>query len=100
MTPEYLSQQRLWDREYQRRRRMQNKDWKTADSLAYQKLNPEKRAAHRVVYTAIKQGKLIKEPCTRCGLDPAQAHHPDYSKPLEVVWLCPSHHKLEHLSRV
>lgn len=27
-----------------------------------------------------------------------QAHHDDYSKPLEVRWLCPSHHKLHHLN--
>jgi hypothetical protein len=32
-----------------------------------------------------------------CGTqDRVQAHHEDYSRPLDVVWLCPTHHKARH----
>jgi len=40
--------------------------------------------------------KLKKKPCSVCGEPLAHAHHPDYAKPTEVVWLCPLHHRQEH----
>ncbi len=57
--------------------------------------NKIKRAAHVIVGNAIKYGQLTKAPCVVCG-GKAQAHHENYSKPLEVVWLCPEHHKERH----
>lgn len=53
--------------------------------------NPEKRKAHNAVHTALKSGKLIKQTCY-CGESKVEAHHKDYSKPLEVTWLCKKHH--------
>lgn len=43
----------------------------------------------------LKRGKIIRQPCRDCGAE-AQMHHPDYSKPLEVIWLCREHHLAEH----
>lgn len=60
------------------------------------KLYPEHQQARMKVYQAIKRGKLSKLPCRICGEVKAQAHHNDYSKPLEVVWLCIKHHKELH----
>lgn len=40
---------------------------------------------------AVKMGKLIKLPCF-CGELKVHAHHTDYTKPLEVMWLCQKHH--------
>jgi hypothetical protein len=60
--------------------------------------NPKKRAAHDAVRNAIRSGQLIPWPCCavpECDRAP-EAHHPDYDKPLSVVWLCPSHHKEVH----
>jgi ribosomal protein S27AE len=54
--------------------------------------HPERRKAHRVVFVAVRNGSLKKEPCEVCGSTTVQAHHEDYSKPLEVMWLCRIHH--------
>jgi len=58
--------------------------------------NPAKHAAHITVATAIKRGKLNKQPCEVCGSSNVHAHHDDYTKHLEVRWLCPKHHKEAH----
>ncbi|ARG95504.1 hypothetical protein B1T50_04685 [Mycobacterium kansasii] len=58
--------------------------------------NPEKRRAHRKVELAIKAGRMASQSCQVCGDAKSQAHHDDYSKPLEVVWLCALHHKARH----
>ena len=44
---------------------------------------------------AVKQGKILQKPCVVCGKK-AQAHHPDYTKPLKVLWLCSAHHGQLH----
>ena len=43
----------------------------------------------------LRKGALKREPCVECGA-PAEMHHPDYAKPLEVVWMCRPHHLLFH----
>ncbi len=58
-------------------------------------VNPEKRRAHYTVSNAIRDGRMRRAPCEVCGAK-AQAHHHDYSKPLEVRWLCAAHHAEEH----
>ena len=52
--------------------------------------------AREAVHCAIKSGRLKKQPCIVCGAK-AEAHHSDYSKPLDVDWLCRKHHALWHL---
>ncbi len=44
--------------------------------------------------------KLPKQPCEVCGNEKAQAHHPDYRKPIDVKWLCFKHHREEHGQKV
>ena len=56
---------------------------------------PERKNAQGKVYTAVKSGRLVRLPCFVCG-DNAEAHHPDYSRPLDVVWLCSPHHRHAH----
>ena len=50
----------------------------------------------RMVYLARKLGILVKQPCQRCGDPKSLAHHEDYSRPLEVTWLCTPCHGLRH----
>ena len=63
----------------------------------YTQRHPEKVASHRIVRRAIMLGELVRQACETCGIDPAQAHHEDYSKPLDVVWLCKKHHEARHV---
>jgi hypothetical protein len=55
----------------------------------------KRRANDRVSY-AVRVGKLKRQPCVICGSLNTYAHHPDYSRPLVVVWLCPLHHSHIH----
>lgn len=52
--------------------------------------------AHDAVRSATKRGLLVRQPCEVCGDTKAEAHHCDYSKPLDVMWLCRLHHKKWH----
>ena len=56
----------------------------------------EAQAAHRAVFKAVADGELSREWCEVCGEVEVEAHHDDYSRPLDVRWLCRRHHKLWH----
>lgn len=63
----------------------------------WQMRNGEKRKAHILVGNAIRDGRLVRQPCERCGGDEnIHAHHEDYSKPLDVTWLCNPCHAQRH----
>lgn len=56
----------------------------------YYKRNPLKYKARYTVRNAIVSGKIIKPKiCSVCGSNSKiEAHHNDYRKPLEIIWLC------------
>lgn len=56
----------------------------------------QKLSARGIVRNRIYRGTMIKMPCEKCGDKNSHAHHDDYSKPLDVRWLCPIHHKETH----
>lgn len=62
----------------------------------WREIHPEQYLAKLAVKAALKVGRLVKQPCSVCGDPKGQAHHPDYSAPLEVVWLCDAHHRQAH----
>ncbi len=81
-------------REYDRARGSR----KTIDDLrAYRNANPNKYKAHSLVSYHKKKGNLVPQPCEVCGAtEHIHAHHDDYSKPLNVRWLCAAHHQEWH----
>jgi ribosomal protein S27AE len=63
--------------------------------------NPEsarlKDNAWKKIQREIARGNINPQPCARCGAFPdVHAHHEDYSKPLDVIWLCPPCHMQHH----
>lgn len=64
----------------------------------YSALSPEQKMktnARAYVNAYQRRGKITKQPCSKCGNEKSEKHHPDYSKPLEIMWLCRKCH-LEH----
>lgn len=56
-----------------------------------------KRAVNIMVSNAIRNGKLTPEKCWWCGSEEhIHAHHEDYTKPLEIMWLCRDCHGRRH----
>lgn len=66
--------------------------------------NPEKAAARKTVQRALRSGRLERGACFVCGRvhgDPLrdggtvkiEGHHDDYTRPLDVRWVCTEHHR-------
>lgn len=57
---------------------------------AYNERNPLKHKARTALANAVSRGQIIKpDACQECGRSSAlHGHHDDYSKPLDVRWLC------------
>lgn len=66
----------------------------------YREANPDKHAAHQAVTRALKRGELERRPCAVCGSSSVEGHHHDYTRPLEVTWLCKRHHLDAHGGRL
>lgn len=66
----------------------------------YRKNFPYKVSCHQKIFHAIRKGLLIKLPCVKCGNQKSSAHHNDYTKPLDVIWLCHTCHMDLHRSLV
>ena len=59
--------------------------------------NP-KVMARQLLRNAVYRKSIVKpSACTSCGEEKrVEGHHKDYSKPLEVTWLCRGCHNREH----
>ena len=65
-----------------------NRLWRAEDK--------RRQSAHNAVKRAMVSGKLVRMPCERCGNQKSLAHHEDYDKKLDVMWLCQPCHKQRH----
>lgn len=75
-----------------------NNRWIKQDGKPW--FDAEDRRAHKrfqrhVRTTSNPRGRIHRETCfvKGCGLE-AEAHHPDYTKPFLVLWVCTSHHRM------
>ena len=82
-------------REYDKRRgNRQTKEYRDWYRATY----PRKCSARTAVGNAVRDGYLFPQPCEECGnVDNIHAHHDDYSKQLDVRWLCAACHKAWHM---
>lgn len=55
-----------------------------------------KRSARSKVRRALLRGEITVGKCERCDEKKTHAHHDDYGKPLDIRWLCPTHHQQLH----
>lgn|SRR3990167_4312929 len=72
---------RRWLREYNRKKRLKF---------------PDRYKAVQKLDNAVRDGRIKRKKCKLCGSKIVQGHHPDYSKPFDVIWLCPEHHREIH----
>lgn len=89
-------------RDRRRRLRAGDKSYIQANR-EYRLANPEKTHARNLLQSAVRHGKLLKSQFCQLCLVPTrlEGHHEDYSKPLEVVWLCRfCHASIEGTSRL
>lgn len=73
------------------------KTWKSDYQQRYRAKYKDRYKAHTAVLMAVRTGGLTPQPCQDCGqLDNTEAHHEDYSKPMEIIWLCFRCHRIRH----
>lgn len=72
------------------------KGGKLAASQRYSKKNKLKQCCRQITRGAIGLGWIERKPCEVCGNPAAQIHHPDYSQPFLVYFLCRKHHLEAH----
>ena len=82
-----------------------NGNWKGGISKNNYRYTKRFRDKYRIKYlaqcilqTAVKRGKIKRLPCIVCNNIKSEAHHYDYNKPLDVIWLCDKHHKEKHMA--
>lgn len=89
---ENIEKIRKYDRD-----RFQNDEKRRAYAISsmaeHRKKHPDRYRARTALNNAVRDNKITKLPCCICGSISSTAHHEDYSKPLEVVWLCLVHHR-------
>ena len=70
---------------------------RTVTNARYRQNNKKKYKVGYTTGNAIRAGKLVRGSCEVCGTDEhIEAHHCDYNKPLDVMWLCFTHHREWH----
>jgi ribosomal protein S27AE len=58
--------------------------------------NPLGHKAQIKLNNQVQAGNIIKKPCAKCGSEKVHAHHEDYTKPFEILWLCAACHHAHH----
>lgn len=97
---EYNKAHREW---YKKNGQERGKDYYKRYIKPWKKAHPEAERARKKLQYNIKHGYIERfNKCEICNQNHRKisAHHPDYDKPLNVIWVCPSCHKNIHLSNL
>ena len=95
-SPETRERKRMWNRNHDLREYEQRPEVKKRRQR-YRQSHPEHFRAYVMLRTARRRGTVKARPCMQCGATPADAHHEDYERPLDVMWLCRTHHRRRHM---
>ena len=73
--------------------------YSTKQEKIIEKNHHDKFLANAKLQYALDTGKVIRpNKCSMCGIECIpQGHHHDYSKPLDVIWLCAKCHSKVHV---
>ena len=85
---EHTKERTSYSKKYRKQKIVDIRSWR-AD---YRVKNLEKERVRWFCWKAVQDGIIKKLPCKICKNKKVEAHHEDYTKPLEVVWLCRKHH--------
>ena len=83
-------------REYLKKREPASKEQRLNAERRYREKYKIKYCAKIILNNAIRDGKIKKGLCQICSCKNVHGHHYDYTKPLDVIWLCDIHHKKVH----
>lgn len=78
-----------------RRRRARMLDSGRTDYVSQSSISDTEKQKKRARWNLschVRKGRIKRLPCEVCGQEKSEAHHSDYSRPLEVQWLCTAHH--------
>lgn len=70
------------------------REWRKNHLLT--KVQKLKDIARSYANVYLHRGKIHRKPCQKCGDVKSQMHHPNYRKPLLIIWLCRPCHISEH----
>lgn len=92
----YANHEKSVAAELARQQRPEVKARRCVQQRALRARYPDRARARERLSVAIRDGKVIRQPCHKCGNPKGQGHHHDYSKPYDVEWLCSACHGKEH----
>lgn len=91
-------------REYAKRNPEKTKEawrkWYKENPRDWREKDYEKLKANQKVRKSLMSGRRKKEPCYICNNCKVEGHHPDYSRPHHIIWLCKIHHSWVHNNRL
>ena len=96
--PQLRAQCRRCDVDDQLRRIAAHPGMKAEGDTKYRCDHPDRHQARVLLHSAVRNGTMSRPSrCERCGLDhQIHGHHEDYTRPLDVKWLCSSCHVAHH----
>lgn len=79
-----------------REKTQERKDCKKRAQIQTRLKDPQRYKARVWTGNAIRDGRVKRLPCEKCGDTKTEAHHEDYTKPENIRWLCFRHHREAH----